>query len=246
MRSCSASYESRSDLSRISSGSISATRRASSAITALLKAVASARALRRIGYCGSGFDGRHCGGMALVPAGAIGRRGNILCAGGERDQVAAAVSDCSAMAARCTTVNSVVTVISSERDVIIVKALGLRLGGISFLRLLSLAGVVALTADHLDLVDAHFQRGSFPPSRSCHSRRLTSPDTATCVPLVRYCASLPPRSPNSVHFVQIVFSCRRSRRYGDREFEYLSACRQIPGFCVSPKAPCEAPNIQAS
>ena len=73
---------------------------------------------------------------------------------------AAAVSDCSAMAARCTTVNSVVTVISSERDVIIVKTLGLRLCWISFLRLLSPAGVVAL-ADHLDLVDAHFQRGSF-------------------------------------------------------------------------------------
>ena len=93
--------------------------------------------------------------MALVPAIAIGRRGNVLRAGGERDQgERRRFPDCSAMAARCTTVNSVVTVISSERDVIIVKTLGLRLVGISFLRLLSRAGVVALTADHLDLVDA--------------------------------------------------------------------------------------------
>ena len=66
--------------------------------------------------------------MALVPAGAIGRRRNILCVlAASAIRWAAAVSDCSAMAARCTTVNSVVTVISSERDVIIVKTLGLRL-----------------------------------------------------------------------------------------------------------------------
>ena len=148
------------------------------------------------------------------------------------------------MAARCTTVNSVVTVIFLRKGCHHRQNFGLAALLDPVSAALSRAGVVAL-ADHLDLVDAHFQRGSFP--------------AVPVLPLAQidfagYCDLRP--------FGQIlreVFrhdrrtACTSSRScflvavadVGDREFEYLSACRQIPGFCVSPKAPCEAPNIQA-
>ena len=186
MRSCSASYESRGDLSQFLPARSAATRRAASAITALLKAVASARRLRRIDYRCSCLHGRHCGCMALVqPARFVRGRSDRFMLAARRDQMGGGGFRIAAQWRRAVQINSVVTVISSEgchhRQNFGLAAVGSRFCGSCLgpasSRLLPIISTLSTRTSSVD---------RFPPSLSCHSRRLTSPDTATCVPLVKY------------------------------------------------------------